>query len=103
VEVYPLTEEEYRELVRAGVDGMPLFQETYDPTVYAFMHPKGPKRVYRNRLEAPERAGTTGSAPFDSMASTIVCASYPSSAITKSLADFLLNAQPEYSQTHYRL
>jgi len=60
VEVYPLTEEEYRELVRAGVDGMTLFQETYDPTVYAFMHPKGPKRVYRNRLEAPERAGRAG-------------------------------------------
>ena len=57
LEVYPLSEEEYRELVLAGADGVTLFQETYDQAVYADMHPKGPKRDYRNRLEAPERAG----------------------------------------------
>ncbi len=60
VEVYPLSVDEYRELVRAGVDGMTLFQEVYDPAIYADMHPKGPKRDFRNRLEAPERAGRAG-------------------------------------------
>jgi 2-iminoacetate synthase len=60
VEVYPLTVAEYRELIQAGVDGITLFQETYDPVVYADMHPKGPKRDYRNRLEAPDRAGQAG-------------------------------------------
>lgn len=60
VEVYPLSVEEYRELLQAGVDGMTLFQEVYDPVVYADMHPKGPKRNFRNRLEAPDRAGQAG-------------------------------------------
>ena len=60
VEIYPLSVAEYRELVAAGVDGMTLFQETYDPVVYADVHPRGPKRDYRNRLEAPERAGAAG-------------------------------------------
>lgn len=60
IEVYPLTQEEYAQLVAAGVDGMTMFQEVYDQKVYAEMHPAGPKRVYRNRLEAPERAGHAG-------------------------------------------
>ncbi len=57
IEVYPLTVDEYRDLVLAGVDGLTIYQEVYDREVYAQVHPKGPKQDYRFRLEAPERAG----------------------------------------------
>ncbi|GFK92675.1 2-iminoacetate synthase [Fundidesulfovibrio magnetotacticus] len=60
IEVYPLTQEEYALLIEAGADGMTMFQEVYDETVYAELHPKGPKRDYRFRLEAPDRAGRAG-------------------------------------------
>lgn len=60
IEVYPLETDEYARLVEAGVDGLTLYQETYDPTLYAALHPRGPKRNYRNRLEAPERACDAG-------------------------------------------
>ncbi|MHB9155593.1 MAG: 2-iminoacetate synthase ThiH [Endomicrobiales bacterium] len=60
IEVYPLEEEEYAALVAAGVDGLTLYQETYDETLYAALHPKGMKRDYRFRLDAPERACRAG-------------------------------------------
>ena len=60
IEVYPLSQDEYAALVAAGVDGLTLYQETYDPALYARLHPAGPKRDYRARLEAPERAGRAG-------------------------------------------
>lgn len=55
IEIYPLTEAEYCELTAAGVDGLTLYQETYDRDTYAYLHPAGPKRDYRFRLDAPER------------------------------------------------
>ncbi|MCL6638694.1 MAG: 2-iminoacetate synthase ThiH [Firmicutes bacterium] len=60
IEVYPLEVEEYAQLTAAGVDGMTMYQEVYDEGVYAEMHPAGPKRNYRYRLDAPERACRAG-------------------------------------------
>jgi len=60
VEVYPLTQEEYAQLAGVGVDSMTMFQEVYDPLVYADMHPSGPKSHYPFRLDAPERACRAG-------------------------------------------
>ncbi|MDR2549088.1 MAG: 2-iminoacetate synthase ThiH [Desulfobulbus sp.] len=60
IEVYPLEVEEYRRLRQAGVDGMTLFQETYDQAVYKRVHPAGRKRDYHWRLNAPERAAKGG-------------------------------------------
>ena len=60
LEVYPLSTEEYQRLYEAGVDSVTLFQETYDETTYAEVHPAGPKRNYHYRLEAPERACEAG-------------------------------------------
>lgn len=57
IEVYPLEQEEYAQLVAGGVDGMTMFQEVYDEGVYDVFHLAGPKKNYRFRLEAPERAG----------------------------------------------
>ncbi|MGI9862079.1 2-iminoacetate synthase ThiH [Moorella naiadis] len=59
IEVYPLEKEEYRELVAAGVDGLTMFQEVYDPQVYARYH-RGPKSNYPYRLDAPERSCCAG-------------------------------------------
>lgn len=55
VEVYPLGEEDYAGLVAEGADGLTLYQETYDEALYGILHPAGPKRDFRFRLEAPER------------------------------------------------
>lgn len=60
VEVYSMSEEEYALLVRAGVDSMTMFQETYHPELYDWLHPAGPKRDYAFRLNAPERAARGG-------------------------------------------
>jgi 2-iminoacetate synthase len=60
IEVYALTEEEYRELIAAGVDGLTIYQEVYDEKIYGQMHPAGPKSDYLFRLEAPERAASAG-------------------------------------------
>lgn len=60
VEIYPLSTEEYVEVVDAGVDGLTIYQEVYDRHVYSRLHPRGPKRDFRFRLEAAERAGRAG-------------------------------------------
>lgn len=55
IEIYPLDTQDYRRLVATGVDGLTIYQEVYHEEVYAQLHPKGPKRNYRYRLDAPER------------------------------------------------
>ncbi|MHB8138127.1 MAG: 2-iminoacetate synthase ThiH [Smithellaceae bacterium] len=55
IEVYPLTEAEYESLIAAGVDGLAIYQETYDEKIYDRIHPGGPKKDFRFRLAAPER------------------------------------------------
>jgi 2-iminoacetate synthase len=60
IEIYPVSTGEYGELVAAGVDGMTIYQEVYDEEIYLRLHPAGPKRNYRFRLEAPERVAQAG-------------------------------------------
>lgn len=60
IEVYPLADAEYRELIEEGVDGLTIYQETYDEEVYRVNHPAGPKSDYRYRLDAPERGARNG-------------------------------------------
>lgn len=60
IEVYPLKEHEYVELIQAGVDALTIYQETYNEDLYLELHPAGPKRNYLYRLEAPERACRAG-------------------------------------------
>lgn len=60
IEMFPMTEERYRGLIDQGVDGLTLFQETYDETSYGEFHPGGRKSDYRWRLETPERGGAAG-------------------------------------------
>lgn len=60
IEVFPMSTRDYRRMVAAGVDGLTLYQETYDPVRYRLLHPYGPKSDYQYRLLAPERAGEAG-------------------------------------------
>ncbi len=68
IEMFPMTEKRYRELIGRGVDSLTLFQETYDEASYGEFHPGGRKSDYRWRLETPERgerlgSGASGSEP----------------------------------------
>lgn len=40
IEVFALTEDEYRFLVESGVDGLTIYQETYNQELYKILHPK---------------------------------------------------------------
>lgn len=56
IEIYPLSEDEYKEVIEAGVDGLTIYQEVYNEEIYKNVHIAGPKRDYRFRLDAAERA-----------------------------------------------
>ncbi|MDR0308139.1 MAG: 2-iminoacetate synthase ThiH [Chitinispirillales bacterium] len=60
IEVYPLEESEYAQLVDAGVDGLTIYQETYNRENYADLHKGGPKQSFDFRLLAPQRACAAG-------------------------------------------
>jgi 2-iminoacetate synthase len=60
LEVGPMEVEGYRELVRAGAEGLVVYQETYDRARYAEVHTAGPKRDFDWRLETAERAYAAG-------------------------------------------
>lgn len=60
VEVYALSEAEYRRLVAHGLEGVTLYMETYDRDTYAQVHRRGRKRDFGWRLDAIERAGQAG-------------------------------------------
>lgn len=60
IELFPMDTEAYRALVDGGVDGLVIFQETYNEERYSEVHPGGYKRDYRWRLETPDRGGAAG-------------------------------------------
>lgn len=60
LEVGPMETEDYRPIVAAGAEGLVVYQETYDRSVYAAMHQSGPKMDFDWRLETPERAYAAG-------------------------------------------
>ncbi|MEZ4599966.1 MAG: 2-iminoacetate synthase ThiH [Syntrophotaleaceae bacterium] len=60
LEVYPMDEAGYRQMVEAGADSLTVYQETYDRELYAHLHPSGRKRDFNWRLETPDRGGAAG-------------------------------------------
>ncbi len=60
LEIGPMETAAYRPLVEAGAEGLVVYQETYDRSVYPEMHTAGPKRNFEWRLETPERAYAAG-------------------------------------------
>jgi 2-iminoacetate synthase len=60
LEVGPMETPEYIPLVKAGAEGLVVYQETYDRVTYAGLHTAGPKKNFDWRLECPERAYAAG-------------------------------------------
>ncbi len=60
LEVGPMETAEYEPLVRAGADGLVVYQETYDRAIYDDLHTAGPKKNFDWRLETAERAYLAG-------------------------------------------
>lgn len=60
MEVQPLLQEEYEQLIACGLDSVLVYQETYHPELYKEYHPKGKKSKFEYRLETPERLGRAG-------------------------------------------
>lgn len=54
-EIMPLDTEDYIHLQKAGLDGITVFQETYDEKKYNEVHLSGEKKNFLYRLDTPER------------------------------------------------
>lgn len=60
LEVGPLEDDQYTEIVRHGAEGLIVYQETYDRPTYELLHTAGPKKNFNWRLDCPERAYAGG-------------------------------------------
>jgi len=60
LEVGPMETEDYVPIVRAGAEGLVVFQETYHRETYTELHTYGPKKDFDWRLACPTRAYDAG-------------------------------------------
>ncbi|RCU50816.1 2-iminoacetate synthase ThiH [Corallincola holothuriorum] len=60
MEVQPLAQDEYEQLISLGLDTVLVYQETYHRRTYAEHHTKGKKRDFDWRLATAERLGRAG-------------------------------------------
>ncbi|MFK7852418.1 MAG: radical SAM protein [Akkermansiaceae bacterium] len=56
LEVGPMEDDQYREIVDHGAEGLIVYQETYHRESYQQLHTAGPKKNFDWRLDCPERA-----------------------------------------------
>jgi len=60
IEVQPLDQKDYEELIDNGLFAVLVYQETYHRDEYKKHHPKGKKSNFNYRLETPDRLGKAG-------------------------------------------
>jgi 2-iminoacetate synthase len=60
IEVGPMEDDQYAEIVAHGAEGLIVYQETYNRDVYQKLHTAGPKKNFDWRLDCPERAYAGG-------------------------------------------
>lgn len=60
IEVGPMEDHQYAEIVDHGGEGLIVYQESYQREVYSKLHTAGPKKNFDWRLECPERAYAGG-------------------------------------------
>ena len=60
LEVGPMEDEQYAEIVGHGAEGLVVYQETYHRETYTQLHTAGPKKNFDWRLDCPERAYAGG-------------------------------------------
>ncbi len=56
IEVGPMEDDQYGEIVSHGAEGLVVYQETYHRETYGTLHTAGPKKRFDWRLDCPERA-----------------------------------------------
>jgi 2-iminoacetate synthase len=59
-EIYQMTASDYGKLFDAGIEGITLYQETYDRQTYTRYHLGGPKADYDTRLRGPDDFASAG-------------------------------------------
>ncbi len=57
IEVQPLDQYDYEELIAEGLTTVLVYQETYHREDYKIYHPKGKKSNFNYRIETPDRLG----------------------------------------------
>jgi 2-iminoacetate synthase len=60
IEVQPLAQKDYEELIPLGLNTVLVYQETYHKEDYKKHHPKGKKSNFYYRLDTPDRLGKAG-------------------------------------------
>lgn len=60
LEVGPMEDDQYGEIVGHGAEGLVVYQETYHRETYTQLHTAGPKKNFDWRLDCPERAYAGG-------------------------------------------
>ncbi len=60
MEVQPLNQMDYQQLKQLGLDGVMVYQETYNPDTYAEHHLRGNKTDFNYRLDTPDRLAKAG-------------------------------------------
>ncbi|MEP4078875.1 2-iminoacetate synthase ThiH [Haloferula sp.] len=60
IEVGPMEDDQYAEIVGHGAEGLIVYQETYHRPTYSTLHTAGPKKNFDWRLDCPERAYAGG-------------------------------------------
>ena len=60
IEIYQMSSAEYAKLFEAGIEGVTLYQETYNREAYRYYHPSGPKSDFDNRLDTPDHISAAG-------------------------------------------
>jgi 2-iminoacetate synthase len=60
MEVQPLDQPEYEELITDGLTTVLVYQETYHQATYRIHHPRGKKSNFAYRLDTPDRLGRAG-------------------------------------------
>ena len=60
VEIYQMDTAGYAQLFKAGIEGVTLYQETYDRSAYSYYHQSGSKADYDDRLKTPDRIASAG-------------------------------------------
>lgn len=60
LEVQPLEQDEYKQLMDAGLNSVYVYQETYNTNNYKKYHPSGKKSEFDYRVDTPDRLGKAG-------------------------------------------
>jgi len=101
MEVQPLTEHEYAELKKLGLDAVMVYQETYHTASYHQHHLRGKKQDFHWRLATPDRLGR---AKIDKIGLGALFGLSPSWRVDSyMLTEHLFYLQKNYWQSRYSI